>query len=113
MPDGAAASVAIARIGADSEAAIVRLDLSSSVRAVADDSLDLLHPCARFAFERSEARVLARGEGAAAVWRNIVDRYALFTAFEQIGAAAAALEMARQYALQRYAFGRPIASFRH
>ena len=35
----------------------------------------------------------------------------MFTAFEQIGAAAAALEMARQYALQRYAFGRAIASF--
>ena len=111
VPDGAAASVALACIGADSEAAIVQFDLNNSVRAVADESLDLLHPCASFRFEHSEARVLARGEGAAAVWRDIVDRYALFTAFEQIGAAAAALDMARQHALQRYAFGRPIASF--
>ena len=110
VPDGAAASVAIACIEAGREAAIVQFDLKNH-RAVADQSLDLLHPCASFRFDHSEARVLARGEGIAAVWRNIVDRYALFTAFEQIGAAAAALEMARQHALQRYAFGRPIASF--
>jgi alkylation response protein AidB-like acyl-CoA dehydrogenase len=55
--------------------------------------------------------VLARGASAHTLWQQVIDRYALLTAFEQIGAAAAALEMARQYALQRYAFGRPIASF--
>ena len=103
--------MAIACIGAGRDAAIVQFDLNSSVRAVADESLDRLHLCAGFRFDHSKARVLARGEGAAAAWRNIVDRYALFTAFEQVGAAAAALEMARQHALQRYAFGRPIASF--
>jgi alkylation response protein AidB-like acyl-CoA dehydrogenase len=32
-------------------------------------------------------------------------------AFEQVGGAQAALEMAKNYALQRFAFGRPIASF--
>jgi alkylation response protein AidB-like acyl-CoA dehydrogenase len=111
VPDGAAASVAIARIGAGKETAIVQYDLKNTVRTVADQSLDLLHACASFRFDHSEARVLARGERAATVWREIVDRYALFTAFEQLGAAAAALEMARQHALQRYAFGRPIASF--
>ena len=78
VPDGAAASVAIACIGAGREAAIVQFDLKNR-RAVADQSLDLLHPCASFRFDHSEeARVLARGEGIAAVWRNIVDRYALF-----------------------------------
>jgi acyl-CoA dehydrogenase len=32
-------------------------------------------------------------------------------AFEQVGGADASLEMARNYALERYAFGRPIGSF--
>ena len=32
-------------------------------------------------------------------------------AFEQVGGAQRSLEMARDYALERYAFGRPIGSF--
>ena len=39
------------------------------------------------------------------------DRAAILTAFEQIGGADRALEMARDYALDRMAFGRPIGSF--
>jgi acyl-CoA dehydrogenase len=52
----------------------------------------------------------AAGEG----WdltRRILDRGAILIAFEQLGGAGACLEMARDYALQRYAFGRPIGSF--
>jgi alkylation response protein AidB-like acyl-CoA dehydrogenase len=50
------------------------------------------------------------GEG----WRiisEVFDRAAVLTAFEQIGGADRALEMARDYALDRMAFGRPIGSF--
>ena len=39
------------------------------------------------------------------------DRAAVLTAFEQVGGAERAMEMARDYALERYAFGRPIGSF--
>jgi alkylation response protein AidB-like acyl-CoA dehydrogenase len=39
------------------------------------------------------------------------DRAAILLAFEQIGGADRALEMARDYALERMAFGRPIGSF--
>ena len=35
----------------------------------------------------------------------------MLTAFEQVGGAQASLEMASDYALERYAFGRPIGSF--
>jgi alkylation response protein AidB-like acyl-CoA dehydrogenase len=41
----------------------------------------------------------------------VLDRAAVLTAFEQIGGAERALEMARDYALDRIAFGRPIGSF--
>jgi alkylation response protein AidB-like acyl-CoA dehydrogenase len=41
----------------------------------------------------------------------ILDRAAVFAAFEQIGGAEKALWMARDYSLERFAFGRPIGSF--
>jgi alkylation response protein AidB-like acyl-CoA dehydrogenase len=50
------------------------------------------------------------GAGAALVER-LLDRAAVLVAFEQVGGGQAALDMAREYALGRFAFGRPIASF--
>jgi alkylation response protein AidB-like acyl-CoA dehydrogenase len=43
--------------------------------------------------------------------RQIFDRAAILLAFEQIGGADRCLEMARDYALSRHAFGRPIGSY--
>lgn len=42
---------------------------------------------------------------------SLFDSAAVLFAFEQVGGADACLQMAREYALERYAFGRPIASF--
>jgi alkylation response protein AidB-like acyl-CoA dehydrogenase len=41
----------------------------------------------------------------------VLQRAAVLLAFEQVGGADRCLEVAREYALQRYAFGRPIGSF--
>jgi alkylation response protein AidB-like acyl-CoA dehydrogenase len=38
-----------------------------------------------------------------------MDKVAVLLAFEQLGGASRALEMAKAYSLERYAFGRPIA----
>ena len=40
---------------------------------------------------------------------RLLDRAAVLVAFEQVGGAQAALDMGREYALGRFAFGRPIA----
>ena len=40
-----------------------------------------------------------------------MDRAAVLLAFEQLGGADRCLEMAKAYALERYAFGRPIGSY--
>lgn len=45
------------------------------------------------------------------ILQKVLDRAAVLTAFEQLGGADRALEMARDYALDRMAFGRPIGSF--
>ncbi|HVD82607.1 MAG TPA: acyl-CoA dehydrogenase family protein, partial [Bradyrhizobium sp.] len=42
---------------------------------------------------------------------QVLDRAAVLMAFEQVGGADRALEMGRDYALDRIAFGRPIGSF--
>lgn len=42
---------------------------------------------------------------------QLLDRAAVLYAWEQIGGAQAALEQAKAYAMERYAFGRPIAGF--
>ncbi|HJR01483.1 MAG TPA: acyl-CoA dehydrogenase family protein [Methylomirabilota bacterium] len=69
---------------------------------------------------RSHARIVLDGApaeplGAAGQgWplaERLLDRAAVLVAFEQIGGAQTALDMAREYAMGRFAFGRQIASF--
>ena len=50
------------------------------------------------------------GEGQA-IADKVMDRAAILLGFEQLGGADRALEMARDYALERMAFGRQIGSF--
>jgi len=74
-------------------------------------SIDPTRGQARLTFESAPAELLGtRGDG----WHiasQVIDRAAILMAFEQLGGADRALEMARDYALERMAFGRPIGSF--
>jgi alkylation response protein AidB-like acyl-CoA dehydrogenase len=66
---------------------------------------------ARLVFDGAAAEPLgASGSGWIFVER-LLDRAAVLVAFEQLGGAQAALDMAREYAIGRFAFGRQIASF--
>ncbi|HEY2661446.1 MAG TPA: acyl-CoA dehydrogenase family protein [Caulobacteraceae bacterium] len=66
---------------------------------------------ARLTFQDAPAELLgAAGEGWS-ILSQVYDRAAILTAFEQVGGSDRALEMARDYALERMAFGRPIGSF--
>ncbi|WP_353256603.1 acyl-CoA dehydrogenase family protein [Hyphomonas sp.] len=75
------------------------------------ESIDPTRGQARLSFDRAPAELLGtRGDG----WHiasQVLDRAAILMAFEQVGGADRALEMARDYALDRMAFGRPIGSF--
>ena len=73
-------------------------------------TIDPTRSHARIVFDGAPADPLPGSEGADAV-RHLLDRAAVMLAFEQVGCAQAALEMARDYARERYAFGRPIGSF--
>ena len=74
-------------------------------------TVDPTRGAARIGFDNAPAEPLGEpGEGLALLAR-IQDRAAVLIAFEQLGGADRCLEMARDYALERYAFGRPIGSY--
>ena len=75
------------------------------------ETIDPTRSHAKLTFDRAAADPLgASGEGWSTI-NAVFDRAAVLTAFEQIGGADRALEMARDYALERMAFGRQIGSF--
>ncbi len=66
---------------------------------------------ANVTFAGADAELLGNeGEGWALL-NHILDRAAVLFAWEQLGGSDTCLEMAKEYAMGRYAFGRPIASY--
>jgi acyl-CoA dehydrogenase len=74
-------------------------------------TLDASRGHADLSFSNAPAEPLGKaGEGWSDMQR-IFDRAAVLMAFEQVGGADVCLAAAKDYAMNRYAFGRPIASF--
>lgn len=115
--DGDVADFAVvaARMSAGSEARAISLFLvdlkGADVTRTPVETIDPTRSQARIEFAGAAVEPLGQpGEG----WRvltDVLDRAAVLTAFEQLGGADRALEMGRDYALDRMAFGRPIGSF--
>jgi alkylation response protein AidB-like acyl-CoA dehydrogenase len=75
------------------------------------ETLDSSRGHADLVFENAAAEPLGKiGEGWSDTAR-VLDHAAILLAFEQVGGADVCLAMAKDYALNRYAFGRAIASF--
>lgn len=75
------------------------------------ETIDPTRSQARIAFDRVPADRLGKAGQGEALLADAFDKAAILLAFEQVGGADRALEMARDYALERVAFGRPIGSF--
>jgi hypothetical protein len=76
-----------------------------------EDSIDPSRRHAEIDFSNASAEALGKaGEGWAHM-SNVLNRAAIMTAFEQVGGADSCLAMAKDYAMQRYAFGRLIGSY--
>jgi alkylation response protein AidB-like acyl-CoA dehydrogenase len=117
VPDGAIADFAIvaARTGSsgrDTDISLFLLELKAEgVEVKALNNVDPTHGQAEISFSNCKAEPLgSAGEGWSIV-SQVLDRAAVLMAFEQVGGADRSLEMGRDYALDRIAFGRPIGSF--
>ena len=111
MPDGDVADFAVVAVRAERGPCLVIVDLAGpGVTRETVTTIDPTRSHARIVFDGAPAEPLPGSEGADSV-RHLLDRAAVMLAFEQVGCAQAALEMARDYARERYAFGRPIGSF--
>jgi len=117
VADGAIADFAIvaARTGSTGREADIGLfivDLNGDgVTRKALANLDQAHGQAEIIFDRAKAEPLGAAADGWQILTRVLDRAAVLMAFEQVGGADRALEMGRDYALDRVAFGRPIGSF--
>jgi alkylation response protein AidB-like acyl-CoA dehydrogenase len=81
------------------------------VKRVECETLDPSRGHADLIFDNAAAEALGKAGEGMSLTNRVLDRAAILTAFEQVGGSDACLKMAKEYALQRYAFGRLIGSF--
>jgi len=117
VADGAIADFAVvaARTGSAGRESDISLYLAElKGEGVETKSLSNIDPTrgqAEITFKSAKAEPLGRAGEGWSILTQVLDRAAVLMAFEQVGGADRALEMGRDYALDRIAFGRPIGSF--
>jgi acyl-CoA dehydrogenase len=112
VPDGDVADVAVVAAQSDRGMLLALVDLKAAgVSRHRVDTIDPTRSFARIIFDGAAAEVIGEHGNGEALLRRIEQRAAVLFAFEQVGGAQRSLEMARDYALERYAFGRPIGSY--
>jgi len=113
VPDGDVADFAVVAVNGGSSAApwLYLVDLhGAGVGRETVATIDPTRSLARLTLTAAAADPLPGSQGPEAI-RKLLDYAAVPMAFEQVGGAQAALDMANAYAKERYAFGRPIGSF--
>lgn len=117
VADGAIADFAIVAArngstGRETDIGLFIVDLNGEgVTRTALANLDQAHGQAEITFDRAKAEPLGAASEGWSILTRVLDRAAVLMAFEQVGGADRALEMGRDYALDRIAFGRQIGSF--
>ncbi len=113
VADGDVAGLAVV-LAKDAKGAtsLALVDLGGKgVTRTALQSFDMSRSQARVKFESAAAEPLGAAGQGFALFERLLDRAAVMMAFEQIGGAQRALEITREFTMNRYAFGRPVASF--
>jgi len=112
VPDGDAADVAVVLARAAGGLQLCVVDLTGpGVRRETLETIDPTRSYAKVTFKGARAEPLGAPGDGWGLCERVLDRAAILMAYEQLGGADRALDMARDYALDRMAFGRPIGSF--
>ncbi len=112
MAAGRAVVLAHSEDGGGTRLGLYLVDLiGEGVSREAVSNIDPTRGAARISFDGAPAELLGEASKGLETLHRIQERGAILLAFEQLGGADRCLEMARDYALERYAFGRPIGSY--
>jgi alkylation response protein AidB-like acyl-CoA dehydrogenase len=117
VADGAIADFAIvaartASTGRDSDISLYLVEFKGNgAEAKPLSNIDPTRGQAEITFSNAKGELLGKPGDGWSILTQVLDRAAVLMAFEQVGGADRALEMGRDYALDRIAFGRPIGSF--
>jgi alkylation response protein AidB-like acyl-CoA dehydrogenase len=110
--DGDVADLALVLAAEERGPRLVLADLTDpGVQRTALQSLDPSRGVARLGFSNVPVELVGDAGGGGTLVERIFNRAAVSIAFEQLGGADRSLELARDYALERRTFGRPIGSY--
>ena len=91
---------------------VVLMDVhASGVQRHAVTGIDELVPLAQLQLTDAPALTLLEGDAARNAWQHARLQAVVISAFEQLGSADKSVELARDYALERFTFGRPIGVY--
>ena len=110
VPDADLAQVCIVLVHSAGRPGLALVDLGDPTVTVTPlKGIDQLRQFARVSFEGTPAEPMRDVD--ASCLERLLDRAAVFTAFEQIGGAEAFLTATRDFTLQRFIFGQPLGSY--
>jgi len=112
VTDGDVADLAVVLAKEAGQSALYLVELNGP--GVTRETLQTLDPtrdAAKLTFAGAPAERLGEAGEGLAMAEAVMNRAAVLLSFEQVGGADRALEMAKSYALERYAFGRQIGSY--
>jgi alkylation response protein AidB-like acyl-CoA dehydrogenase len=112
VTDGDVATLAVVLAREAGQLSLFLVELGGE--GVSSETLETLDPtrsAARLTFSGATAERLGEAGEGLSLAEATLNRAAVLLSFEQVGGADRALEMARDYALERYAFGRQIGSY--
>jgi alkylation response protein AidB-like acyl-CoA dehydrogenase len=112
VTDGAIANLAVVLARESGQINLYLVDLSGAgVTRKRLETLDPTRGAAKLIFNGAAAERLGEAGEGIALAEAVLNRAAVLLAFEQVGGSDRALEIAVEYAKERYAFGRPIGSY--
>lgn len=112
VTDGDVANFAVVSAKEGDKVVLGLVDLASKgVEVTSQNTLDPSRSHASIKFKDADAEILGSSQDGWVALQEILDHAAVLFAFEQLGGAEACMDMAKEYAMGRFAFGRPIASF--
>ena len=112
VPDAEIATHVIAVAKTESGVSLQLVNLSSKgVSIEKQENIDESRGYFSISFKDVESKLIGDSTTGWELYENIINQAAVLFSYEQVGGSQAALDMAINYAKERYAFGRQIGSF--